>query len=213
MSATLRVILAPRAAVDARRLLDEAADLARALDAELAALFVEESALLAAVALPFSVEVGLVSGAVRPADAAATARLLQRRAEQFRALVAETAAALGVPWSFAITRGDLLAEARRAAAAAPVLLPSARRAGPGRARAAVAVLEPDGPGEASERAWDAAARFAGGRPEPPARLAPEDLGRGPVPRLLVVSLASLADRPGLLESVLASAPCPVLLVA
>lgn len=227
---TLRVVLAPRATLDARRLLDEAAALAQALDAELAALFVEESDLLRCVALPFSVEVGLVSGAVHPADLEATRRLLARSADELRALVAETAAALGLPWSFAVTRGDLLLEALTAATAAPVLLAPPRGGvrqvkgtPPARwGRMAVAVLAdapPEAAGgqpaeaESAARAWATAVRFAGGRPEVVARIHLDDLFAGVAPGLLVVSLASVAGRRGMLERVLASARCPVVLVA
>jgi len=231
VSATLRVVLAPRAALDVRRLLGEAATLARALDAELAALFVEEADLLTCVELPFTWEVGLASGAVRPADPAATRRLLERRAEQLRGVLAQTAAGLGLSWSFAVARGDLLREALAAAAAAPVLLapprtPAQSAAGgrirrPGDPVAVLAVPAPDdaadsGPAPAADApddsAWVTAVRFAGGRPDAVVRLRPEDLGRGPAPRVLVVSLASLRGRAGALEGVLAAARCPVVLV-
>lgn len=229
---TLRVVLAPRAGVDARSLLDEAAVLARALDAELEAVLVEEADLLRCVALPVTVEIGLVSGAVHPADPEATRRVLARRAEQLRVLVAQTAAALDLPWSFVVTRGDLVREALAAAVAAPVLLAPPRSAvqhavGPrpgARSRSTVAVLddpattrrvaaEPDDIPTSADRAWAAAVRFAGGRTEAIARTALADLVRGPTPRVLVVSLASVAGRPGLLEQVLAAAGCPIVLVA
>ncbi len=238
---TLRVVLAPVGAVDARRLLVEAARLARALDADLDAVFVEEAALLRVVALPISVEVGLVSGAARPMDAAATRRLLARSAERSRALVAQAAADLGLTWSFAVRRGDLLREALDAAAAAPVLLGPLRTPvqhvvggrPTGRGAPTVAVLSesPSEPGESArvrssaqpaptaserrapeERAWAAAVRFAGDRPDALARVSLEGLAARPAPRVLVVSLASVAS-PGVLERVLATARCPVVLVA
>lgn len=225
MSATLRVVLAPHAAVDARRLLDEAAALARALDAELAALFVEESDLLRCLALPFSREVGLVSGAIRAADPEATRRQLARSADQLRDLVAQTAVALGLPWSFAVARGDLVREALAAASAAPVLLapprsPAQHAVGSPAAHggATVAVLDeppsdPDEPaGPDAARVRDVAVLFADGRADAVARLRLDDLVHGSAPRVLVVSLASVASRPGLLERVLAAARCPVVLV-
>ncbi len=232
---TVRVVLASSAAVDARRLLGEAAALARALDAELAALFVEESDLLRCVALPFSVEVGLVSGAMRPTDAAATRRLLASSADNLRALVAQTAAELGLPWSFAVAHGDLVREAVAAASASTVMMAPPRTAvqhavgsTPARqGRATVVVLEepsphanpPTSPGAPPEtptpadRAWAAAVRLAGGRPDATARTRLEDLARDPAPRVVVVSLASVTGSRGLLELVLASARCPVVLVA
>nr|NLI49323.1 hypothetical protein [Propionibacterium sp.] len=229
---TLRVVLTPCAALDVGRLLAEAAALARALDAELAALVVEEADLLSCVELPFTMEVGLVSGAVRPADPEATRRLLTRRAEQVRVLVAQTAAGLGLSWSFEVARGDLLREALSAAVAAPVVLappPSPAQQAVGRqpappAGGLVAVLaapraadasepgESAEPGQPGDGAWATAVRLAGGRADLVVRLRPEDLARGPAPRALVVSLASLRDRPGELEGVLAAAQCPVVLV-
>lgn len=232
---TLRVVFASSAAVDARRLLGEAAALARAMDAELAALFVEESDLLRCVALPFSVEVGLVSGAVRPTDQEATRRHLASSADNLRALVAQTAAELGLPWSFTVAHGDIVREALAAASAATVMMAPPRSAvqhavgstAVKRGRATVVVLEEPSP-EASpptvlgaatdsptpaDRAWAAAVRFAGGRPDATARTRLEDLARDPAPRVVVVALASVTGSPGLLEHVLASARCPVVLVA
>ena len=218
----LRVVLAPVGAVDARRLLVEAARLARALDADLDAVFVEEAALLRVVALPTSVEVGLVSGAARPMDAAATRRLLARSAERSRALVAQAAADLGLSWSFAVTRGDLLREALDAAAAAPVLLGPLRTpvqhvvgwrpAGRGAPTVAVLSESPSEPGESGQHAWAAAVRFAGDRPDALARVSLTGLAARPAPRVLVVSLASVGS-PGVLERILATARCPVVLVA
>lgn len=218
---TLRVVLAPRAAVDVRHLLDEAALLARAMDAELSALFVEEPDLLHAVGLPFSVEVGLVSGAVRPANPDAMRRLLARQADELRTLVAQIATGSHLPWSFDVAHGDLIREALTAAAAAPVLLAPPRSAvqhalGPTPARrggVTVAVLEEpmSSAGPAAERARAAAFRFAEGRPDAVARVRLEDLVAGPAPRLLVVPLA-ITQQPGMLKRVLASARCPVVLV-
>lgn len=213
---TLRVVLAPRASLDTRRLLREAAALARALDAELAALVVEEADLLSCVELPFSMEVGLVSGAVRPADPEATRRLLARRAEQVREALALTAAALELPWSFSVVRGDVVREALAAAAAAPVVLAPPRspvqRAVGGRPappqEGPVAILEEPGATGPAEAARATAARLAEGR-QVTVRL--EDLAHGENPRVLVVPLASLRGR-GELERILASARCPVVLV-
>lgn len=269
---TLRVVLAPRASLDARLLLREAAALARALDAELAALFVEESDLLTCVALPFTVEVGVVSGIVRDVDPESMRRLMARREAEVRAFVAQTARALDLPWSFAVTRGDLVREALAAVGADVVVLAPPRTAvqhalgtpPSRRPRATVGVLDtsmgvrvstsstdastgstgvpaaepqtpvelvetpPEGPDTlagarystgaptsraADDAAWTAAVRLAGGRRDQVARLRLEEVVRGPAPRVLVVSLASVSQRPGLLERVLASAPCPVVLVA
>lgn len=116
-----RVVLAARASADALRLLDEATTLARALRAELAGLFVEESDLLRLAALPVTREVGVASGAVREIDLAGTTRLLQRQADEVRAIVERAAAGLDLPWSFRITRGNVV-QAAVAAAAGPDLV-------------------------------------------------------------------------------------------
>ncbi len=219
---TLRVVLAPRAAVDARRLLDEGAALARALDADLAAVFVEDADLLRWGSLPFSQEVGVASGTIRPADTEALRRLLARRAGEVRTIVAQVAGGVGVAWSFTVTRGDPIREARRAAVGEQVLLEPPRsavqhavgRVAPVPNRTTVAVLastEQDSPEQ--QRAWAAARRFAGAHPEAVLTLGSADLVGGPIPRLLVVSLPLITRTPGMLDRVLAVARCPVVLVA
>jgi hypothetical protein len=119
---TARVVLAARAASDAQRLLEEAAELARALHTELTGLFVEEADLLSGVGLPVTREVGLVSGAVRDIDAVATARELRRQADDVRVRLQRLATALGLPWSFRVERGDVLEVAVSAAASDLVIL-------------------------------------------------------------------------------------------
>ena len=219
---TLRVVLAPRAAVDARRLLDEGAALARALDADLAAVFVEDADLLRWGSLPFSQEVGVASGTIRPADTEALRRQLARRAGEVRTIVAQVAGGVGVTWSFTVTRGDPIREARRAAVGEQVLLEPPRsavqhavgRVAPVPNRTTVAVLastEQDSPEQ--QRAWAAARRFAGAHPEAVLTLGSADLVGGPIPRLLVVSLPLITRTPGMLDRVLAVARCPVVLVA
>jgi len=119
---TARVVLAARAASDAQRLLEEAAELARTLHTELTGLFVEEADLLSGVGLPVTREVGLVSGAVRDIDAVATARELRRQADDVRVRLQRLATALGLPWSFRVERGDVLEVAVSAAASDLVIL-------------------------------------------------------------------------------------------
>ena len=219
---TLRVVLAPRAAVDARRLLGEGVALARALDADLAAVFVEDADLLRWGSLPLSQEVGVASGTIRPADTEALRRLLARRAGEVRTIVAQVAGGVGVAWSFTVTRGDPIREARRAAVGEQVLLEPPRsavqhavgRVAPVPNRTTVAVLastEQDSPEQ--QRAWAAARRFAGAHPEAVLTLGSADLVGGPIPRLLVVSLPLITRTPGMLDRVLAVARCPVVLVA
>lgn len=218
---TLHVLLAAHTVLTSQAVVAEAAGLARVLDAELAARMIEEPALLRSLSLPVSIEVGSVSGAVRRSDADATRRLLARTADELRLLVERSAEATGVPWSFAVTSGSLIAEALRDATVAPVLLApgaSARQELPGRRgegtrQGTVAVLGSSGTsGTPARAAWTAAVRLAGGRADTVVPLPPAGIGAGPAPRLLVVSLASLAS-PEQLARVLRAARCPVVLVA
>lgn len=207
-----RVVLAIRAGSDAR-FLDEAGALAQALDAELAALYVEEVELLRLAGLPFTREIGVASGAVLQLDANAIARRHRRQADAVRARVAATARALGLAWSFDVTRGSLL-DAALAVLTEPDLLvleptPTpvqhalGRAATPGAVgvRTDVAVLHDAT--AASERALEVALLLAGGRPER-VTLVVDDAGRAaaraaasrafgdPPLSLAVVTLAELS---------------------
>lgn len=82
--------------------------LAAALEAELAAVFLENADLVRAAALPFLRETGAVSGTVRPMGPAAMRRTLHADAEQARAAVAEAATASGLAWHFEIERNRRL---------------------------------------------------------------------------------------------------------
>jgi len=104
-----RVTLAVRE--HAPDLLDAAAELARDLQAELAALFVEDRTLLRVAALPITREIGRVSGVARAFDLPDLERVLRRQAEQLREQLAATAQAASLAWSFEVRRGDLLEQA------------------------------------------------------------------------------------------------------
>lgn len=223
MSTTLRVVIAQPTPVDARLLFAEAAALARSLGSDLAALVVEQADLLSCVDLPCSVEVGVVSGSVRPSDPAATRRLLARRAEQLRGLLEQAATGSGLAWSFSVARGDLLREALTAAAVTPVLLAPPRTAAqhvlgaPSRLRGgAVTVLanaESDArAAAAADRAWAAALRLGGGRADAAVALSRAELPRAATPRLLVVPLPSVGGVRDL-ERLLRAARCPLVIVA
>jgi hypothetical protein len=215
----LRVVLGRPSPVDARRLLQEAAACARTLDAELAAMFVQDTNLLRWGSLPFAQEIGVTSGAVHRADPEALRRFLAGRVNQTRAILAQVAEGGGLDWSFTVTQGDLLREAYAVAPSGPVLLAPPRTFAqhasgwvwPAPARTTVAVLaSPDTP--AGDRAWSTAVRFAGGREEAVTGASLRDLVRGFTPRLLVVPIGVVDAEPGLLRNVLAAARCPVVLV-
>lgn len=145
---SVRIVLAIKGSSEAVRLLAEATDLARSLRAELAGLFVEETDLLRIAGLPMAREIGVTTGDIRDIEPVTTARLLQRQAEAVRNLVAQTAASLDLPWSFRVTRGNIVEAALTAATASDLVMlappPGAVQhilgtATPGRTRLKVAV--------------------------------------------------------------------------
>lgn len=117
-----RVLLAVHGIEPTSALLSTAGALLQGAQAELAGLFVEDAQLLRLAALPFTREIGLASGTVRSLEVLDLERALRTQAEQVRQLLAQTAAALHVPWSFRITRGSLLDEALVGAAHADLVL-------------------------------------------------------------------------------------------
>lgn len=86
--------------------LEAALGLAAILHAEIAGLFVEDAALMRIAALPFTRELGLTSAALRPIESAELERALKIQAAQSRAWLEVAAAALNVPWSFQVVRGE-----------------------------------------------------------------------------------------------------------
>jgi nucleotide-binding universal stress UspA family protein len=122
-----RVIVALGGAEPASALLRAAGDLLRGTQAELAGLFVEDRELLRLAALPFTREIGLASGTVRPLDVPDVERAFKRQAEQVRRLLVQTAAALELPWSFQVARGSLLDEVLAAALLADLTIVGERQ--------------------------------------------------------------------------------------
>lgn len=204
-----RVVLTFRTRADVR-LLTEAGALARRMRAELAGLFVEESDLLRAAALPVTREVGGTSGAVRAIEVAPTQRLLERQTADVRRLVERTARDLEVPWSFTVARGSVV-EVAVSAVAGPdvvVLVPAAPSgvaralgdvgeagagAGAPQARwttAPVAAVVDGSP--AGERALDAALALAGGRADDLALVVPAGADSGALRRAAARRLGALA---------------------
>jgi hypothetical protein len=87
--------------------LEAVALLAARLDAELAAVFVEDEELLRLAALPFARELGLSSAVRRPLRDRDLERTLRARAERSQAALAAAATRTHVRWSFRVTRGRI----------------------------------------------------------------------------------------------------------
>jgi hypothetical protein len=158
-----RVTLAVRQHVP--DLLGAAAELARDLQAELAALFVEDRTLLRVAALPITREIGRVSGVSRAFDLPDLERLLRRQAEQLREQVAAVAQAGSLAWSFEVRRGDLLEQAM--ASLAPeraVVLGHRTPHPPSAAREPAPITAVLDAADAELRALQVALRLAGDQP-------------------------------------------------
>lgn len=112
---TRRVLLALDSSMPTSLALAEAARLARRLDAELTALFIEDVNLLNIAELPLARHINLLSGGSEPVDRAMMEARLRAQAEQSRRAVAAVAEQAGLRWSFRIVRGRI-AEAVIAAA-------------------------------------------------------------------------------------------------
>jgi hypothetical protein len=120
-----RVLLAFDHGAPATQPLATARTLIEMLGGELAGLFVEDVNLLRVAALPFTREVGAMSGVSRPIELPDVERTLRARAEAAKRLLSELAAELSVPWSFRIERGNMLQRvlAQMTESVAAVLVP------------------------------------------------------------------------------------------
>jgi hypothetical protein len=161
-------------------------------------VFVEDTDLLRVAALPFTREVGLVSGAVRPLEPGDVEGALRRRAEQARRSLADLAESARVKWSFRVARGTLQGEVLAAAGRADVVVTGERpRAGRGRPRVAAqtvtAVFEPT---EAGHRALSIALRLAEGQLQALSLLVPAAAGSD-LARLRELAAQALRVAPGL----------------
>lgn len=127
-----RVLLALGAPTTGRPAVETGVDLAAALGAALDALFVEDTNLLRLGALPLAVETSALTGARRALVEGDIERALRVEAARLERVLAQAAQRQQVPWSFATTRGKLLAEALAREADLIVLGASARAMGPAR---------------------------------------------------------------------------------
>lgn len=111
-----RLLVAVEASPRSRAMLEQAAALARAIEAELAGLFVEDVNLLRLCGLPGH-EIALSSGMARRLEQATMERELRAQAEELRRLLEMVAQAREIAWSFQISRGrrreELLGAARK----------------------------------------------------------------------------------------------------
>lgn len=116
-------------AVDELSAVRMAALLARNLQVELTALFVEDSSLLEAAALPFVREVVRHTGDSRDLRADRLLRALQRQAEQVRSSLEGCARESSLRCSFRVVRGSYAREALAAAGERDVLVLGSPRPG------------------------------------------------------------------------------------
>jgi len=134
-----RVLVALGAASPNRPAVETGVGLAAAVGAALDALFVEDASLVRLGALPFASETSALTGARRTLGAGEMERALRVEAARLERLLALAAARQQVPWSFAVTRGELLAVAMSHEADLIVLGAQTRSTPPGREP------EPSGP--------------------------------------------------------------------
>jgi len=85
--------------------LDIAASLAAELEVELAGFFIEDQNLLRAAALPFTRDVGVVSGTSRPMRLKEVERALRSQAQALKSSLAATAGQSRLRWSFTTVAG------------------------------------------------------------------------------------------------------------
>lgn len=109
-----RLLLEILADADRRAVLTQAGALARALEAEIAGVFVEEADLFDLAALPLGSEMGSVSRRLRPIETATLAAETTRSAAAFRREFATLAEALGRSVRLEVLRGRALDSIRRA---------------------------------------------------------------------------------------------------
>ncbi len=103
-----RVLLALSGASEELAAIDAAAELAAALEAELAALFVEDVDLIRACRLPSMWEIGRLSGERRALAWERTARLLQATARRYEQALIQAAQARSLRYTFHVLQGKPL---------------------------------------------------------------------------------------------------------
>lgn len=119
---SIRRVTVLQEASRAARELDAAAEMAAALEAELAGRFVEDTELLHFAALPFAREIGSRSAISRSMDPLAMERALRSKAAHARRALEAAAEAKPVRWSFSVVRGLVVDQLRAALSDADVVI-------------------------------------------------------------------------------------------
>jgi hypothetical protein len=106
------------------------AERARALDAELIGLFIEDIEMLRFAAMPFACEIGTATARKRSVNLAGMERYMAARAAEFRVALGQVLDRTSVAWTFRIARGtvfdQLVAAGVEREEAALLLSPGAR---------------------------------------------------------------------------------------
>lgn len=122
LRAIRRILLALDSSSPRPEMLAEAARLARRLNAELNALFIEDVNLLNLAELPFARHTNLFSRVAEPVDRAAMESRLRVQAARMRQAVETAALQAGLRWTFRTVRGRIVEEVIAAAADQDLLL-------------------------------------------------------------------------------------------
>lgn len=120
-----RIVVGLEALPRSRAALRAAADIAARTQAELFALFVEDSNLLEWAGLPFAREVGLASAVSRSLDPGSMERRLHALARQAEQSLIEIARGTSLRWSYRVARGALMTELLAAAAESDLVVAAA----------------------------------------------------------------------------------------
>jgi nucleotide-binding universal stress UspA family protein len=126
-----RIVVALDASRSSLAALEAAADLAAAVDAELAGLFVEDENLVRLAGLPLAREFDRISERPRSMDTGELRRHMARQARQARRALSQQAETRRVTWSFRTVRGHVTHEVRAAASEADLLVLGSRGRSPG----------------------------------------------------------------------------------
>lgn len=126
-----RIVVALDASRSSMAALEAAADLAAAVNAELAGLFVEDENLVRLAGLPLAREFDHLSDQPRSLEADALRRHMARQASRVKRALSQQAETRSVAWSFRTVRGHVTREVRAAASSADLLVLGARGRSPG----------------------------------------------------------------------------------
>ncbi len=126
-----RIVVALDASRSSLAALEAAAELAAAVNAELAGLFVEDENLVRLAGLPLAREFDRISDRPRSMDTGELRRHMARQAGRARRALSEQAETRKVSWSFRTVRGNVTHEVRAAASEADLLVLGSRGRSPG----------------------------------------------------------------------------------